>query len=42
MPSKRCTRPHAPLREATPGTAEWAGLRMMAHEQRGVYDALVV
>lgn len=29
------------LREATPWTAEWVRLRMIAQEQRAAYEALV-
>ncbi len=29
------------LREATPWTAEWVRLRMVAQEQRAAYEALV-
>ena len=29
------------LREATPWTAEWVRLRMVAQEQRATYEALV-
>jgi hypothetical protein len=29
------------LRDATPGTADWHRLRMIAQEQRAVYEALL-